>query len=54
MGQEFIEGSLFIIGINAILARIGTMELSGYILVTQLSKINMENYSLYNVTLISG
>jgi len=56
MGQEFIEGSLFIIGINAILARIGTMELSGYILVMQLLNIAfmpMYMYGTATLTLVS-
>ena len=56
MGQELLEGSIFVIFINAILARIGLIELTSYLLVSQFISIilmPMYMYGSATLTLVS-
>lgn len=56
VGQELIEGSIFIIGVEGIVARIGNLELSSYVLVMQVVSIiliPMHMYASAIITLIS-
>ncbi|WP_279146140.1 MATE family efflux transporter [Clostridium tyrobutyricum] len=56
MGQEVLEGSIFIIATNAIISRIGVIELSTYLILTQLINIiliPMYMYGSATLTLIS-
>lgn len=56
MGQEFIEGTVFIISINAIVARVGEMELSTFTLLFNIVNIvlmPMYGYSSASLTLVS-
>lgn len=56
MGQEFFEGSVFVVILNSIIARIGVIELSVYLILQQLIKfllVPMNMYSSAALTLIS-
>ncbi|MDO5409575.1 MAG: MATE family efflux transporter [Lachnospiraceae bacterium] len=56
MGQEFFEGSVFVVVLNSIIARIGVIELSVYLILQQLIKfllVPMNMYSSAALTLIS-
>ncbi|WP_027631938.1 MATE family efflux transporter [Clostridium hydrogeniformans] len=56
MGQEALEGSIFIIAINAIVSRIGVNELSSYLIIVQLVNIALMPMYMYGssaLTLIS-
>jgi putative MATE family efflux protein len=56
MGQEFMEDIVFIIGVNAIIARVGVLELSTYTLITQIINIvlmPMFGYTTANLSLVS-
>lgn len=56
MGQEVLEGSIFVITINAIISRIGVVELSAYLILTELINIiliPMYMYGSATLTLIS-
>ncbi|WP_315118409.1 MATE family efflux transporter [uncultured Clostridium sp.] len=56
MGQEVLEGSVFIIATNAIISRIGVVEISAYLILTQLINIiliPMYMYGSATLTLIS-
>ncbi|MGF1438679.1 MATE family efflux transporter [Bacillus thuringiensis] len=56
VGQEILEGGIFIIGVNAMIARTGDIQLSGYLLISQiLSIILISMYMYYSsiLTLVS-
>ncbi|YAR63389.1 MATE family efflux transporter [Bacillus cytotoxicus] len=56
VGQEILEGGIFIIAVNAMIARIGDIQLSGYLLVSQILSIvliPMYMYSSSILTLVS-
>ncbi|PAE18839.1 MATE family efflux transporter [Bacillus sp. 7504-2] len=56
VGQEILEGGIFIIAVNAMIARIGDLQLSGYLLVSQILSIiliPMYMYSSSILTLVS-
>ncbi|EJS46652.1 MATE family efflux transporter [Bacillus cereus] len=56
VGQEILEGGIFIIGVNAMIARTGDIQLSGYLLVSQILSIiliPMYMYSSAILTLVS-
>ncbi|WP_018665485.1 MATE family efflux transporter [Heyndrickxia acidiproducens] len=53
MGQEILEGSIFIIGLNAILSHIGGLVLSGYLLVTQLFQIAFIPTYMYGTAIVT-
>lgn len=56
MGQEFLEGTLFIIVINAMVARMGVIELSIFTLlfsITNIILMPMYGYSSASLTLVS-
>ncbi|MEA4827369.1 MATE family efflux transporter [Clostridium sp. JNZ J1-5] len=56
MGQDILEGSIFIIATNAIISRIGVIEISAYLILTQLINIiliPMYMYGSATLTLIS-
>lgn len=47
MGQELLEGSIFTIGIHAIISRIGVVELSAYLILTQINSIILMPMYMY-------
>lgn len=56
MGQEILEGSVFVVIINSIITRIGVIELSVYLILQQLLSflfVPMNMYSSATLTLIS-
>lgn len=56
LAQEFMEDILFVVGLNMIVARIGTVELSAYNLILQIISIiqmPMFGYSTATVSLVS-
>lgn len=56
MGQEVLEGSVFVVAINSIITRIGAVELSTYLILQQLLKflfVPMNMYSSAVLTLVS-
>lgn len=56
MGQELLEGSIFVLIINAILSRIGVIELSSYLILVQLINIILMPMFMYGsatLTIIS-
>lgn len=56
MGQEFLEGTIFIIAVNAIVSRIGVLELSVFTLlfsITNIVLMPMYGYSSASLTLVS-
>ncbi|WP_100488356.1 MATE family efflux transporter [Sporolactobacillus pectinivorans] len=53
MGQETLEGSIFVIGLNAILSHIGGLALSGYLLISQLFQITFIPTYMYGTALIT-
>ncbi|QAA21776.1 MATE family efflux transporter [Sporolactobacillus terrae] len=53
MGQELLQGSLFVIVINAILAHLGTLVLSSYLLIGQLLQIGLIPAFMYSSALLT-
>lgn len=56
IGQEFMEDIVFVIGLNAIIARIGIVELSTYTLILQIINVilmPMFGYTTANLSLVS-
>lgn len=53
MGQELLQGSLFAIVLNAILARLGALTLSGYLLIRQLLQIGFIPAFMYSSALLT-
>ncbi|SFG97064.1 MATE family efflux transporter [Sporolactobacillus nakayamae] len=53
MGQELLQGSLFVIVLNAILAHLGTLVLSSYLLVGQLLQIGLIPAFMYSSALLT-
>lgn len=56
IGQEFMEDIVFVIGINAIISRMGVLELSTYTLILQIINVvlmPMFGYSMANLSLVS-
>lgn len=56
IGQEFMEDIVFVIGVNAIISRMGVLELSTYTLILQIINVvlmPMFGYSMANLSLVS-
>jgi putative MATE family efflux protein len=53
MGQELLQGSLFVIVLNAILAHLGTLVLSSYLLIGQLLQIGLIPAFMYSSALLT-
>lgn len=53
MGQELLQGSLFVIALNAILAHMGTLVLSSYLLIGQLLQIGLIPAFMYSSALLT-
>lgn len=53
MGQELLEGSVFVVALNALLAHLGTLVLSGYLLVSQLLQIGLIPAFMYSSALLT-
>lgn len=47
MGQELLESSLFVVALNALLSRIGILELSGYLLTVRIVSISLMPVYMY-------
>lgn len=53
MGQELLQGSLFVIVLNAILAHLGTLVLSSYLLIGQFLQIGLIPALMYSSALLT-
>ncbi|TGA96221.1 MATE family efflux transporter [Sporolactobacillus shoreae] len=53
MGQELLEGSVFIIILNALLAHISPLILSGYLLISQILQIGLVPTFMYSSALLT-
>jgi putative efflux protein, MATE family len=53
MGQELLEGSVFIIVLNALLAHLSPLILSGYLLICQILQIGMMPAFMYSSALLT-
>ncbi|WP_443111811.1 MATE family efflux transporter [Bacillus carboniphilus] len=53
IGQELLEGGVFIIAVNALIARIGTLELSAYLLVGQIISVILMPMYMYSTSLLT-
>lgn len=53
MGQELLEGSVFIIVLNALLAHISPLILSGYLLISQILQIGLVPTFMYSSALLT-
>lgn len=53
MGQELVESSLFVLALNALLARAGILELSGYLLVARIISIALMPAYMYGTACLT-
>lgn len=53
MGQELLEGSVFIIALNALLAHISPLILSGYLIISQILQIGLMPTFMYGSALLT-
>ena len=53
VGQEILEGSLFVIVIQGMIARIGNLELAGYLLVMPIVNVTLISMYMYGAAVIT-
>ncbi|OON90899.1 MAG: hypothetical protein ATN32_02985 [Candidatus Epulonipiscium fishelsonii] len=53
MTQELLEGSIFIVGIQALISNIGVIELSSYLIVVQINNILLMPMYMYGTAILT-